>query len=413
MDINNEVNKNKIISEDDSETKNLIEKRIKKYKSKLPESYWSETSWALRTKPPKKRLKTNPGIPLRLSKIVFEKDSENEWSTQHFIEKQKYAGKNKSRRMPCRKCPRCLAPKCRECKMCLNPKFKKPCINRTCFSKFPKDKEKAAEAESAEADDNEDKEKVAEVESDEFDFAEADDDEDKEKVAEVESDEFNFAEADANEDKEKAAEVDNENYQDEIKKNPKPAFFKCKMCLHPKLNKPCINRTCFSKLVEAAEVEKNPKSALFKCKMCINPKLKKPCINQTCFSKLEKAVTEANEVEAVTQLINPKNPTMPVEAVEDDEWSDYINEVKKKKKKSALFDGIDEDDDDDKEDKAEVEAEAEKVKKDKEENSTEKPIASTSTGQRNGYGIPTKPKSKLKNPKPSNKEFKGIACCWQ
>ena len=82
MDINNEVNKNKIISEDDSETKNLIEKRIKKYKSKLPESYWSETSWALRTKPPKKRLKTNPGIPLRLSKIVFEKDSENE-STFH------------------------------------------------------------------------------------------------------------------------------------------------------------------------------------------------------------------------------------------------------------------------------------------------------------------------------------------
>ena len=55
----------------------------------------------------------------------------------------------KSRRMPCRKCPRCLAPKCRECKMCLNPKFKKPCINRTCFSKLePKkdeDKEKAAE----------------------------------------------------------------------------------------------------------------------------------------------------------------------------------------------------------------------------------------------------------------------------
>ena len=51
--------------------------------------------------------------------------------------------------MPCRKCPRCLAPKCRECKMCLNPKFKKPCINRTCFSKLePKkdeDKEKAAE----------------------------------------------------------------------------------------------------------------------------------------------------------------------------------------------------------------------------------------------------------------------------
>ena len=42
----------------------------------------------------------------------------------------------KSRRMPCRKCPRCLAPKCRECKMCINPKFKKPCINRTCFSKL-------------------------------------------------------------------------------------------------------------------------------------------------------------------------------------------------------------------------------------------------------------------------------------
>ena len=56
MDINNEVNKNKIISEDDSKTKNLIEKRIKKYKSKLLESYWSETSWAIRTKPPKKRL---------------------------------------------------------------------------------------------------------------------------------------------------------------------------------------------------------------------------------------------------------------------------------------------------------------------------------------------------------------------
>ena len=56
MDINNEVNKNKIISEDDSKTKNLIEKRIKKYKSRLPESYWSETSWAIRTKPPKKRL---------------------------------------------------------------------------------------------------------------------------------------------------------------------------------------------------------------------------------------------------------------------------------------------------------------------------------------------------------------------
>ena len=47
-----------------------------------------------------------------------------------------------------------------------------------------------------------------------------------------------------------------------------------------------------------------------------------------------------------------------------------------------------------------------------EENSTEKPIASTSTGRKNGYGIPTKPKSKLKNPKPSNKEFKGIAYCW-
>ena len=64
-------------------------------------------------------------------------------------EPQKEAGKKKSRRMPCRKCPRCLAPKCRECKMCLNPKFKKPCINRTCFSKLePKkdeDKEKAAE----------------------------------------------------------------------------------------------------------------------------------------------------------------------------------------------------------------------------------------------------------------------------
>ena len=94
MDINNEVNKNKIISEDDSKTKNLIEKRIKKYKSKLPESYWSETSWAIRTKPMKKRLKTNPGIPLRLSKIVFEKDdlfmseddSENEWSSQDFIQ---------------------------------------------------------------------------------------------------------------------------------------------------------------------------------------------------------------------------------------------------------------------------------------------------------------------------------------
>ena len=170
MEINNEVNKNKIISEDDSETKNLIEKRIKKYKSKLPESYWSETSWALRTKPPKKRLKTNPGIPLRLSKIVFEKDSENEWSTQHFIEKQKYAGKNKSRRMPCRKCPRCLAPKCRECKMCLNPKFKKPCINRTCFSKLEPIKD-------------EDTKKAAEVDSAEVESAKADDDENKSLLA--------------------------------------------------------------------------------------------------------------------------------------------------------------------------------------------------------------------------------------
>ena len=59
MDINYEVNKNKIISEDDSETewttKNLIDKRIKKYKSKLPEWYLSETSWAIRTKPLKKK----------------------------------------------------------------------------------------------------------------------------------------------------------------------------------------------------------------------------------------------------------------------------------------------------------------------------------------------------------------------
>ena len=59
-------------------------------------------------------------------------------------EPQKEAGKKKSRRMPCRKCPRCLAPKCRECKMCLNPKFKKPCINRTCFSKLEPLKEVVA-----------------------------------------------------------------------------------------------------------------------------------------------------------------------------------------------------------------------------------------------------------------------------
>ena len=76
---------------------------------------------------------------------------------------------------------------------------------------------------------------------------------------------------------------------------------------------------------------------------------------------------------------------------EEDDWDAYINELN--------------------------EVEAEKVKKDKEENSTEKPIASTSTGRKNGYGIPTKPKSKLKNPKPSKrmektKPFKGIAYCW-
>ena len=52
----------------------LIQKRIKKYKSKLPEWYLSETSWAIRTNPPKKRPKENPGIPLPLFKIIFEKD---------------------------------------------------------------------------------------------------------------------------------------------------------------------------------------------------------------------------------------------------------------------------------------------------------------------------------------------------
>ena len=84
------------------------------------------------------------------------------------------------------------------------------------------------------------------------------------------------------------------------------------------------------------------------------------------------------------QAVNAMAEAANDDSEEDEDWDEYINEV-----------------------------EAEKVKKDKEENSTEKPIASTSTGRKNGYGIPTKPKSKLKNPKPSNKEFKGIAYCWQ
>ena len=83
------------------------------------------------------------------------------------------------------------------------------------------------------------------------------------------------------------------------------------------------------------------------------------------------------------QAVNAMAEAANDDSEEDEDWDEYINEV-----------------------------EAEKVKKDKEENSTEKPIASTSTGRRNGYGIPTIPKSKLKNPKPSNKEFKGIAYCW-
>ena len=92
-----------------------------------------------------------------------------------------------------------------------------------------------------------------------------------------------------------------------------------------------------------------------------------------------------------------------------------------KKPKPAFLHGIDEEDD-----------EKSKVVQDKEDNksnfhqerSTEKPkdndekyLASTSTGRRNGYGIPTISKSKLKNPKPSKrmektKPFKGIAYCW-
>ena len=99
----------------------------------------------------------------------------------------------------------------------------------------------------------------------------------------------------------------------------------------------------------------------------------------------------------------------------ENEWSSqhFIQAVN-----AAEFEAAEADDDDSEEDDWDNdinelnEVEAEKVKKDKEENSTEKPIASTSTGQKNGYGIPTKPKSKLKNPKPSNKEFKGIAYCW-
>ena len=188
------------------------------------------------------------------------------------------------------------------------------------------------------------------------------------------------------------------------------------MCLNPKFKKPCINRTCFSKLenkekaaeVESAEVESakadddENKSLL----ALLDQELKDdkednesdpdtPIFDEIDEENDEKAKNDVKKSQLALQDVNEEE-----EDNDPDGWGDYINHIKQKK-----HDEIDEENDEQAKEKYN-----EKPKND----------ASTSTGKKNHDGVPPGRQQfpyllsdlcKPKNGKTYKRPFKGIAYC--